>query len=62
MRQRHQAAAPGQLGGQAGEIEPALGGDRQEAQDDALALGELLPGHQVAVVFEHGNQDFVAAL
>jgi hypothetical protein len=32
------------------------GGHRQEAQDDAAALGELLPGHEVAVMLEEENR------
>ena len=43
-----------------GQVDPAIAGDREPAQGSAGALAQLLPGDQVGVVLELGDQDLVA--
>jgi hypothetical protein len=43
-------------------IQATFGRHRQKPQDDANPLREHLPGHQIAVVLELRQQDFVARL
>ena len=62
MRERDQPASLGEFAVQPIEIEPPLRRHRQEAQNDALPLGQPLPGHQIAVMFENREQDLVAGL
>ena len=51
-----------QAGGEVVEVDDAATIHGHDLDDRAGLLGHQLPGHDVGVVFEGGEQDFVAGL
>ena len=60
MTYRHQSGPWPKQGAEGVHVQPPIVGDRREAQDDALALAQEMPGDDVGVMLHLREDNFVA--